>query len=225
MSSARGAGRCPERPCTWRDRQPGCPRRPDDGWEAHMTSNAIDSHVTREILLQPEAWVRAAELSAHVAHVLPRPGERVAVIGCGTSWFMAAAYAALREDAGAGETDAFAASEFPSSRSYDRVVAISRSGTTTEVIRAIEATGCPVVALTAVGGSPVTNGATSSVVLDFADEQSVVQTVFATTALVLLRASLGEDVDPVVSQAVSVLAGDVPLAQEVVQASQIAFLG
>ena len=28
---------------------------------------------------------------------LPRPGERVAVVGCGTSWFMAQAYAALRE--------------------------------------------------------------------------------------------------------------------------------
>ena len=43
--------------------------------------------------------------------------------------------------------------------------------------------------------------------LDFADEQSVVQTVFATTTLMLLRASLGESVEPVVAQAREVLAG------------------
>ena len=67
--------------------------------------------------------------------MLPRPGERVAVVGCGTSWFMAQAYAAARETPGGGETDAFAASEMPSGRRYDRVVAISRSGTTTEVVR------------------------------------------------------------------------------------------
>ena len=65
------------------------------------------------------------------------------MIGCGTSWFMAAAYAALREQLGAGETDTFAASQFPAERTYDRVVAISRSGTTTEVIRAIGGDALP----------------------------------------------------------------------------------
>ena len=38
------------------------------------------------------------------------------MIGCGTSWFMAQAYAALREGNGHGRTDAFAASEMPSRR-------------------------------------------------------------------------------------------------------------
>ena len=46
--------------------------------------------------------------------ILPPPGANVAVIGCGTSWFMAQAYAALREGCGHGRTDAFAASEMPS---------------------------------------------------------------------------------------------------------------
>ena len=45
--------------------------------------------------------------------MLPQPGERVAVVGCGTSWFMAQAYAALREASGQGETDAFAAIGVP----------------------------------------------------------------------------------------------------------------
>src|SRR5882757_3979834 len=117
------------------------------------------SLTTTEIATQPECWQRAAVLAASEGGKLPHPGERVAVIGCGTSWFMAGAYAALREAAGQGETDAFAASQFPAARSYDRVVAISRSGTTTEVVRAIESTRSPVVALTAVPGGPVDSAA------------------------------------------------------------------
>ena len=81
-------------------------------------------------MLAPRRRLQRADAAAP----LPRPGERVAVVGCGTSWFMAQAYAALREATGQGETDAFAASELPGGRSYDRVVALTRSGTTTEVL-------------------------------------------------------------------------------------------
>src|SRR3954470_7993759 len=95
---------------------------------------AQQPYVTSEIRRQPGAWGQALTLLPEVRDVLPRAGERVAVLGCGTSWFMAIAYAALREAAGEGETDAFAASEFPAGRPYDRVVAITRSGTTTEVL-------------------------------------------------------------------------------------------
>src|ERR1700740_2849798 len=61
---------------------------------------------------------------------LPAPGERAAVIGCGSSLNVARCYAALREAAGQGETDAFPASEAPSTRRYDRMVFVSRTGTT-----------------------------------------------------------------------------------------------
>ncbi|MBB1255000.1 sugar isomerase, partial [Streptomyces sp. OF3] len=92
------------------------------------------SRTSVEINSQPANWRRAAaEVSDHAA-ALPRRGERVAVVGCGTSWFVAQSYAALRESGGHGETDAFAASEFPTSRHYDRVLTITRSGTTTEVL-------------------------------------------------------------------------------------------
>ena len=138
-----------------------------------MTAGPVP-HVRAEIARQPEAWTRAAGLAPDLTGVLPRSGESVAVIGCGTSWFMAAAYAGLREAAGAGLTDAFAASELPTGRSYDRVVAISRSGTTTEVERVVEAARSPVVAITAVAGTTVATAASDAVVLDFADEQSVV---------------------------------------------------
>ncbi len=88
-----------------------------------------------EIASQPGCWRRAAALLPEVAGLLPTPGERVAVVGCGTSWFIAQSYAAAREAAGQGETDAFAASEMPLGRHYDRVLALTRSGTTTEVLR------------------------------------------------------------------------------------------
>ena len=183
-----------------------------------------NSHLQEEIRRQPEAWARAVELARkEAAGPLPQPGERVAVIGCGTSWHVAIAYAALREAAGQGETDAFAASSFPSRRRYDRVVAISRSGTTTEVVEALAATAAPSCAITALRDGPVSGAAASSVLLDFADEKSVVQTVFATTALMLLRASLGEALAGVIEQATSALTGSLPAAVE--DARQMTFLG
>ncbi|MEU8926961.1 SIS domain-containing protein [Kitasatospora sp. NPDC048545] len=153
----------------------------------------MTSHTAVEIASQPACWRRAAESLPRHADVLPRRGERVAVTGCGTSWFMAQAYAALREGGGHGETDAFAASEFPHGRRYDRVLAISRSGTTTEVLDLLaraRAAGVPTGALTADPATPVMALADTVAVLDFADERSVVQTRFATTALALLRARL-----------------------------------
>src|SRR5436305_102020 len=88
--------------------------------------------IDHEVASQPEMWRRAIELAP--AAQLPATGLRLAVAGCGTSLFVAQAYAAAREAAGAGETDAWPASEFPVSRRYDGLLTISRSGTTTEVL-------------------------------------------------------------------------------------------
>lgn len=86
-----------------------------------------DPAVISELTSQPETWLRAGDLADDASDALPSPGERVAVVGCGTSWFMAQSCAALREGAGFGETDAFAASEFPEGRRHDRVLALTRS--------------------------------------------------------------------------------------------------
>ncbi|MER7012238.1 SIS domain-containing protein [Saccharopolyspora sp. NPDC000359] len=180
--------------------------------------------VDGEIDSQPECWSRASELAREVAGVLPARGERVAVAGCGTSWFMAMAYAALREAAGHGETDAFPASEVPTGRSYDRVLVITRSGTTTEVVellRQLRGTA-PAVAITAVPDAPIAEVCDELVALEFADEQSVVQTRFATTALALLRVSLGEDLTGAVADARAVLEADLGALPA---AEQITFLG
>jgi fructoselysine-6-P-deglycase FrlB-like protein len=184
-----------------------------------------------EIASQPDCWRRAAAMAPGAAPDLPRPGERVAVVGCGTSWFMAQSYAALREGAGQGETDAFAASEMPLDRTYDRVLALCRSGTTTEVLELLDrlAGRVPTVAITADPATPVVSAADRVVVLDFADERSVVQTRFATSQLVLLRAHLqlggdaGQDLGRAVADAERVLAE--PLPESLLTATQFTFLG
>ena len=181
--------------------------------------------VRAEIDSQPEMWLAAAGLADEVAGLLPRRGERVAVVGCGTSWFMAMAYAVLRERAGHGETDAFAASEVPLGRRYDRVLAITRSGTTTEVLGLLadhRARGVPSVALTATVDTPVHDAADEVVTLDFADERSVVQTRFATSALALLRRHLGEEIEPVAADGARALQEPV---DELADADEISFLG
>lgn len=179
------------------------------------------SHVDGEIASQPACWHRALQMRPAG---LPQAGERVAVIGCGTSLYIAQAYAALRESADLGETDAFAASEFPTVRRYDRVLALTRSGTTTEVLTALRSCGhTPTVAVTGDPDTPVRDAADTVVDLGFADEQSVVQTRFATTALVLLRASLGPVPADLPEQAERALLG--PLPQEALTARQFTFLG
>src|SRR5215813_5806642 len=98
---------------------------------------SVMSYLTDEIVSQPACWSRAIELAGSAGTALPGPGERVAVIGCGSSLNVARCYATLREAAGQGETDAFPASEVPATRRYDRLVYISRTGTTTEVLDAL----------------------------------------------------------------------------------------
>jgi fructoselysine-6-P-deglycase FrlB-like protein len=180
-------------------------------------------YVDEEIISQPACWTEAAALAAGSAAGLPEPGERVAVVGCGTSWFMAMCYAALRETAGHGETDAFAASELPAGRRYDRIVAITRSGTTTEVLRLLDETDIPTTALVGDPVSPAVRAAGRSIVLPFADERSVVQTRFATSALALLRAHLGEDLRPAVEDARWAL--EAPLPLDPAGTEQVTFLG
>jgi len=152
-------------------------------------------------------------------------GEPAVAIGCGTSHHIARAYATLREGKSLGITDAAIASELSPHRSYGRVVAISRSGTTTEVLRTLEGLGgsTATVAVTAVPGSPVASAADGTIVLDFADEQSVVQTRFATTALALLRAHIGDRLEAAIADGEAALGRALPVDPS--EFRQFVFLG
>lgn len=185
----------------------------------------IAEHMARELASQPETWARVAGLDA-VRAGMPAAGRRVAIVGCGTSWFMGQSYAAARESLGLGETDAFAASEaFVVDRHYDDVVLLSRSGTTTEILElADRLTGRgSTIGIVGDASSPLVSAVDRPLLLPFADEQSVVQTRFATTALALMLSSLGVDLAPAIADAERAIAEE--LDPELVGAEQYTFLG
>jgi fructoselysine-6-P-deglycase FrlB-like protein len=216
VGAACGSGGAPESSRSWRGGRSAAPMHldPDGGERFHRPMSVT----AEEIATQPRLWRQALTLAEATGSVLPAPGARVCAIGCGTSCFIAQAYAGLRESAGLGETDAFAASELPVGRAYDVLVAISRSGATSEVVRALErAPARRTVALTAVPDSAVAAVADETVDLAFADERSVVQTRFATTALALLRAqadragvaAAADDAERALADALPLAAADV----------------
>lgn len=149
-----------------------------------------------EIASQPKLWRDAAALARHGNSGLPKDGENVLVLGCGTSYYVGAAYASIRETAGLGNTDAAIASDhLPNTRSYDRIIAISRSGTSSDLVEALERIGnkVPITAILGELGTPIESLATEVIDFSFADEASVVQTRFPTSLLTYLRTHLGMD--------------------------------
>ena len=177
-----------------------------------MSAEPVGGSATHtEIASQPQVWAQAAARAATDGPALAAPGERVLVVGCGTSAFVALSMARLRESAGVGVTDWAYASELPPGRTYDRVVALTRSGTTTEVVEALESVrAARRVVVTAVPRGPAVDRADDVVLLDFADETSVVQTRYPTATLVLARAAFGEDVAPLVDAAEEALRAPLP---------------
>jgi fructoselysine-6-P-deglycase FrlB-like protein len=170
-----------------------------------------------EIRTQPQCWRQALDVAAN-AQGLPATGESVLVLGCGTSYYIAQAYATLREAAGLGHTDAVIASEImqPLRRRYDRVVAISRSGTSVDLLMAVERLA-PEVTVTALLGdidTPLAQLSHHVIDLGFADEESVVQTRFATTGLTVLRAAIGEDLEDELASAQVAVSDELPTLPE-----------
>lgn len=182
-------------------------------------------YVADEIASQPECWARAVDMVPTVADLLPRPGERVAYVGCGTAWNIAQSIAWLREDAGQGQSDSFVASEFPARRAFDRVVVLSRSGDTVDVVALLHELAGRVPTLAFVGAEGSTIGALcdAQIALPFADEAGYAQTRFATSVLALHRAWLGHDMGPVIDQAHEALREK--LNERHVAAEQITYLG
>lgn len=201
-------------------------------WRVHPADTSLQTagpHLATEMATQPENWLAAADLAREYAALLPQPGERVAFIGCGTSLYVSRVVAAIRETAGLGETDAWPAGDPVLSRPYDRVIAISRSGTTTEVLAALDglreqAPDTRVTVVTADTSTPIVELG-DVIDLSAIDEQSVVQSRTATTAIAMLRWHLGQDLTKAAEEARAVLAEPDSAYDAVRAAEQISFVG
>jgi hypothetical protein len=104
-----------------------------------------------------KAWRRAAALAPEHSLALPFAGERVAVIGTGLARGVAQAYAALREDAAHGPTDACEPDDV-APRTYDRTILLSASGDEPALVGAVERLRSEAILAIAVGapaGSPL----------------------------------------------------------------------
>ena len=178
-----------------------------------------------EIASQPAVWRRALALPATEYAKLPAPGTKVLALGCGTSYHVLDAYARRRRQLDGGITRAVIGSELDEREEYDAVLFLSRSGTTSDLLRASErfAGRVPMTAIVGDPDSPLPRAVDTALLLPFADERSVVQTRFATTALAVLRRSLGEPLDGAVADAEAALADG--LAVEPLAHEHVVFLG
>ncbi|TDC97793.1 SIS domain-containing protein [Nonomuraea deserti] len=178
-----------------------------------------------EVYSQPEIWQRVVDAASGLSAGLPAAGADVLAVGCGTSYYILDSYARRRQQLGQGRTRAAIATELDDQDDYDAVVLLSRSGTTTDLVR-LAAELSPrttVIAITGTPGSPITRVTHQQVHLDFADERSVVQTRYATSALTLLRASIGDQVAHLPEQARAALAE--PLVADPADYDHLVFLG
>jgi len=179
-------------------------------------------HFTRqEILTQPEAWAAALEvlngqrqaildfgpaLGKSVVGGGGHPYDQIIYTGCGSTYYLALAAAALTQELTGKTSRAFPASElwfYPQSSYQERggnpnggrtlLVAVSRSGETTETLRACEAFlaegGGDLITLSCYDDQPLARMGILNLVLPSGQEQSVAQTrafstlYLATTAL------------------------------------------
>jgi fructoselysine-6-P-deglycase FrlB-like protein len=170
------------------------------------------SATERELFSQPDIWERVISESAQYQTALPQPGEPVLFVGCGTSYYVGESYARLRNAAGLGRTRAAIASEIPYVDDAETIVVLSRSGTTGDVnrIAAELRSDHRVIGIIGDPNTPLPALCHEYILLDYADEISVVQTRFATSALTALRVSLGEDLSDLVGDGRSALAAGLP---------------
>ncbi|NPA26457.1 MAG: SIS domain-containing protein [Chloroflexi bacterium] len=146
--------------------------------------------VTRnEIVTQPEAWAQALdEAAAHASTWRKHLTEvaRVVFTGCGSTYYLSLAAAALfqsltgREARGVPGSELALYPETVLTREPTALIAVSRSGATSETLRAVEvfraAARGPVLAITTRANAPLVAQADDALVLTQGQERSVVQT-------------------------------------------------
>lgn len=206
----------------------------------------IGYHTRHEILTQPEAWADALQVISSQAGVLSDfftggQYEQVIFTGCGSTYYLSLA-AAVSLQALTGLTSrGLPASEIwldpqTSCVSGRRtlLIAVSRSGATTETLRACETfratTGGKILTLTCYPDAPLARFGDLNLVLPSGQEQSVAQTrafstlYLATTALTCLWAdqtTLLAESDKLPGAGTRLLADYHPLAQRLGQDAKL----
>ena len=165
------------------------------------------SFTLQEILSQPHVW-RDSLNELHANHFLQTVVEKISsasqwlFVGCGTSYYLAEAAAASWTLLTGQLARALPASElllFPGltlARSAGlQAVIISRSGSTSEAVRAAKLLsreyGVPTLGLTCAANSPLEAECAMTIRLSTADEQSVVMTRSFTSMLLALQQLAG----------------------------------
>lgn len=191
-----------------------------------MTDTTMLGVVTeRELTSQPDMWAHALTLPEEEVGLLPAAGERAVIVGCGTSYYIGLAYASMRNRAGLGRTRAAVPAELDWLDDDEHIVLLSRSGTTGDVVdlaRKYRDTR-RVTAILGDTHTPLADLCDRVVALAFADERSVVQTRFATTALTCLRRSIGHAPVSLVDDARRALS--LPLPVDPTRVKHVVFLG
>jgi glucosamine--fructose-6-phosphate aminotransferase (isomerizing) len=155
----------------------------------------LGQHTKQEILSQPEAWAATLEtLHAQVGAVRDfyRAGQYQSMIftGCGSTYYLSLAAAALLQELTGTPARGLPASEVwlcprsALSKQRTLLIAVSRSGETTETLRACEsfrASGGDVLALSCYPGRELTKLGTVNLVFPAGQENSIAQTRAFTT--------------------------------------------
>lgn len=155
-----------------------------------------------EIISQPDTWRKTLEAFTASRSALARflggsAFDHVLVVGCGSTHYLAQAAAATLAHCAGIPARAAPASElwlFPHTWLVGKtlLLAVSRSGTTTETLRALarfrEVGGGPVAAITCYPESPLAQQADFALVAPDGQEQSVAQTRSFTSMFLLAQA-------------------------------------
>jgi glucosamine--fructose-6-phosphate aminotransferase (isomerizing) len=149
--------------------------------------NTIEAEIRSTPAILRRTYARVAEHKDALAALFGGP---VVLLGCGTSYCVGLAAAASYEWKRRVPAQAIIASDFVPRKNW-AVVAISRTGQTTELLRAMDAArtaGAPVLLLAGEMNSLAEQYAGTVLPLEFASEEGVVQTRFITAAIAALRA-------------------------------------
>ncbi len=177
-----------------------------EGWRSAVAGLRRDTHTYREIMEQPAAWRGAlAEGRRQWPEVASKLGpdslaRALVVQGCGSSLYLSHAVASQLRIAGRAATALPSSELLLHSRAAlgpDRaylLVSMSRSGETTEVVRATDFAkrehGVPVLVETCYGGSSLAGRGDAVLEVTSGQERSVVMTKSLTTELLAFQTGL-----------------------------------